>query len=126
MSGNEMVVAIVFIATVGGMYKMRYGNGNGGVNVSALTEEVNRLRNEVAQLRQQRSSGSVSREDGSRVAALEKEVAELRDTTTKFDMAFDAALDRVESRVDSMERVQANQVYGNSDRTAEPVVAGRR
>lgn len=34
---------------------------------------------------------------------LRGEVQELRDTTTKFDMSFDAALTRLESRVDEID-----------------------
>ena len=37
------------------------------------------------------------------VAALRREVQALRDTTTKFDMTFDATLDRLESRVERLE-----------------------
>jgi hypothetical protein len=37
------------------------------------------------------------------VAALRREVAELRETTGKFDMSFDAALDRLEERVGRVE-----------------------
>jgi len=37
------------------------------------------------------------------VAALRREVADLRDTTTKFDMTFDASIDKLEERVDRME-----------------------
>lgn len=37
---------------------------------------------------------------------LKKQVAELRDTTTQYDMSFDAALQRMESRVASVEQRQ--------------------
>jgi hypothetical protein len=38
------------------------------------------------------------------IAELRQEMAMLRDTTTKFDMSFDAALARVEDRLESLER----------------------
>lgn len=38
------------------------------------------------------------------IAELRQEMAMLRDTTTKFDMSFDAALARVENRLESLER----------------------
>lgn len=38
------------------------------------------------------------------IAALRREVTELRETTTKFDMAFDASIDRLESRMDRVEQ----------------------
>lgn len=41
------------------------------------------------------------------LAALRAEVAELRDTTTRFDMSFDAGLARLEQRVDRVEEGRA-------------------
>lgn len=37
------------------------------------------------------------------VAALRAELSQLRETTGKFDMSFDAALDRLEERVSGLE-----------------------
>ena len=37
------------------------------------------------------------------IQALRREVASLRDTTTAFDMSFDAAISRLETRVDRIE-----------------------
>jgi hypothetical protein len=42
------------------------------------------------------------------IASLRRDMAELRETTTRFDMAFDAALGRVEDRLHSVERTQAS------------------
>lgn len=36
--------------------------------------------------------------------ALKNQMADLRDTTTKYDLSFDAALQRIESRVGSLEQ----------------------
>ena len=38
------------------------------------------------------------------VAALRQEIASLRETTTKYDMTFDSAIDRMEQRLESLER----------------------
>ena len=37
------------------------------------------------------------------VQGLRKEFAQLRDTTTRYDLAFDTALQRLESRVENLE-----------------------
>ena len=39
---------------------------------------------------------------------LRKEVQELRDTTTRYDMSFDTALQRLESRVANVEQRQSS------------------
>jgi hypothetical protein len=41
------------------------------------------------------------------LGALRQEVASLRDTTTTFDMSFDAAISRLEQRVDRVEEIGA-------------------
>src|ERR1051325_8256178 len=38
------------------------------------------------------------------IEAIRKEVADLRDTSTKYDMSFDAALQRMESRLTHVEQ----------------------
>jgi len=38
------------------------------------------------------------------VDSLRKDVAELRDTSTRFDLSFDTALQRLESRVEHLEK----------------------
>lgn len=47
--------------------------------------------------------GSVLNEIKSEMQALRREVTTLRDTTTTFDMSFDAAISRLEHRVDRVE-----------------------
>jgi len=44
-----------------------------------------------------------SREVLEAVEALRRDVAELRDTTTKYDLSFDTALQRLENRVAQLE-----------------------
>ncbi len=63
------------------------------------------------------------------VVALRREVQSLRDTTTKFDMSFDAALERLEQRVDRMEGAKTGEpAYGagrSSDTEPQVLRAGR-
>jgi hypothetical protein len=42
----------------------------------------------------------------SEIRQLQQQIHELRDTTTRYDMSFDAALQRLESRVAHMEAQQ--------------------
>ena len=69
------------------------------------------------------------------VDALRREMAALRETTTRFDMSFDAALARVEERLDSLETGREGQEtlpierreYGTHVTEDAPVVSlGRR
>lgn len=48
-------------------------------------------------------AGGFSQESLAELRALRQEVERLRDTTTKFDVAFDNALTRLEERVDNVE-----------------------
>lgn len=41
------------------------------------------------------------------VEALRQEMRELRETATQFDLSFDAALERLERRIERLERVVA-------------------
>jgi hypothetical protein len=65
-----------------------------------LTMVIVRHREKMRQLehRQQGSPGLVEE-----VQALRRELTQLRETTTRFDMSFDATLDRLERRMDSVE-----------------------
>jgi hypothetical protein len=53
--------------------------------------------------------------------ALREEVMNLRETTTRFDMSFDAALSRLEGRVDSIETQQAGQAISERAESYAPV-----
>lgn len=48
-----------------------------------------------------RAGASISAEVRAELNAIKEELQNLRDTTTKFDMAFDGALDRMEQRMDA-------------------------
>jgi hypothetical protein len=56
-------------------------------------EEI-RLRHKVA----------IAEETRAAIEAIRKEVASLRDTTTEYDVSFDTALHRLESRMGNMEQ----------------------
>jgi len=43
------------------------------------------------------------------MAALRRDMAALRETTTRFDMSFDAALSRVEDRLGTLEQTESGQ-----------------
>ena len=53
------------------------------------------------------------------VRALREELGQLRETTTRFDMSFDAALQRVESRLDTVEQGTADRYPAYGARTNE-------
>src|SRR5437879_841150 len=60
--------------------------------------------------------GGVQGDVSSELRKLQEQLHELRDTTTRYDMSFDAALQRLESRVGHMEAQQrepAVQTVGN-------------
>jgi hypothetical protein len=56
--------------------------------------------------------------------ALKEQVLALRDTTTKFDLSFDSALDSMEARVKRVEERQLTQTYQASD-DAQKLTLGR-
>jgi len=64
----------------------------------------------------ERQPAPVSAENAGEVAALRREVQALRDTTTKFDLSFDAALERLEQRMDHVEGAKA----GSSTHATSP------
>jgi hypothetical protein len=66
-----------------------------------------------------RLKGEVPNELKAELAELKKQVADLRDTTTKFDMSFDAAIGRLEDRVDKVEARQ----YGETPAANVPVAS---
>lgn len=63
--------------------------------------------------------------------ALRQEMASLRETTTRFDMSFDAALNRVEQRLNTLEDTtqatptQYARQYNTEDTPAETVLRRR-
>jgi len=55
---------------------------------------------------------------------LKEQVLALRDTTTKFDLSFDASLDNMESRMKRLEERQLAQSYNTTEESAR-LTAGR-
>jgi cell division septal protein FtsQ len=47
---------------------------------------------------------SIAEETRAAIAALRKEISTLRDTATEYDLSFDTALKRIESRMANMEQ----------------------
>ncbi|MEI6431799.1 MAG: hypothetical protein WCP07_06435 [bacterium] len=70
-------------------------------NILAHREKMARIKQGI--------EGGVNGLTPEEVDSLRRELAVLRETTTRFDMSFDAALSRVEERLDSLETQQAAQ-----------------
>jgi hypothetical protein len=85
MHGDFVALAAVIFIFGGGIIK--YAIGEITKMVEMKTGESNRYNTETLQA----------------VEALRRDVAALRETTTNFDMSFDAALTRLEGRVDRMD-----------------------
>ena len=77
------------------------------------------LRVEMAKSEAQKRPSSETLEA---VESLRKEVAELRDITTRYDMSFDTALQRLESRVGQLE---TGQLRGQESPVYESIGAGK-
>lgn len=71
-----------------------------GIPLSAIWGH-NRRRMMEIKLRMSQGDDAAVR---AQIEALRAEVRALRDTTMQYDISFDSALQRVESRVDAMER----------------------
>ena len=87
--------------------------GGGGM-VVAMLENWNKTRVQIAQLRQQQQSGGDLKPELDAVrqelTALRKQMSELRDTTTQYDLSLDTALQRMERRVEHVEQQQQQQI----------------
>jgi hypothetical protein len=100
-----------------------------------IVRMVLKHREKMEAIRHPRPPGSGNAATQEVIAELRREMAMLRDTTTKFDMSFDAALARVENRLDVIERekqqeepmpvrhIETPRVVGNIE---EPVAVLRR
>ena len=136
MGFAEMVVTIVFISYAGNAlteWVKAQGKRHGGAStaeVEHLRAEVGALREEMTALRRVKGgSGAAAPDVLSRLDRIQDEVAGLRDTTTQFDMSFDAALDRLERRMDRADNEREVSVYKNgpssTTTTTQQVGAGR-
>lgn len=134
MGLEEMVVTIVFIGCASGVLKsfadaMGRRRSEASGEIKRILEELRELRADVGTLQQRNRTGSSSVGNGgvaltgdaaSRLKMLEEEMTSLRDTTTQFDMSFDAALERLERRVDRMDGTSS--VAGNAGVNVQPKV----
>ena len=75
---------------------------SGSALITAITIIGTRAWQRVEAMKHQSIQGRG--ELASTVETLKREVAQLRDTTTRYDMAFDTALERLESRVSHVEK----------------------
>lgn len=71
-----------------------------------ITALISKHFKDLAEIKARQSTGTSS-EIKEQLAAIRREMAELRDTTTRFDMSFDAAITRLEQRVDQIEDVES-------------------
>lgn len=71
-----------------------------------ITAIVTAHQRKMAEIKARTASG-LSSEVRAELSEIKTQLALLRDTTTKFDMTFDAALTRLEERVDRVELRQA-------------------
>lgn len=70
------------------------------------------------------NTAQISEELRAELNALKEQVLALRDTTTKFDLSFDSALDGVEARLKRVEERQLTQNYQTTD-DAQKLTLGR-
>ena len=106
-------IAIIIAVFSGGVSLHEYVKRMGPSSkrdAKQILQELKALRAEMAELRESGRAGGTGKAGPdivSRLDRLQEEMTALRDTSTKFDMSFDAALDRLEQR---MERVEEHQV----------------
>ncbi len=85
-----------------------------------ITAIITSHRQKLAEIKARSASG-LAPEIRAELSEIKNQLADLRDTTTKFDMTFDAALGRLEARVG---RVEARTTGGVTEEAA--TVATRR
>ena len=95
MDGNTPIWAFMMIAVMGSAVLMLFG-----LPFYAIWTYHKRKLEEI----KARNRLSISEETRVAIEALRQEFNGLRDTTTQYDMSFDTALHRLESRIGTMER----------------------
>src|ERR1044071_876705 len=73
---------------------------------------ITRHQQKLAEMRYQ-GGGAVESNVLASIQALRNEMQDLRDTTTRYDLSFDAALQRIESRVGNLENRVVNLEQAN-------------
>jgi hypothetical protein len=86
MQGPEILIPLAFFGFIYAVMKMKH-------------------QARIAELQAIRGQGAGT-EVASEIRKLQEQIHELRDTTTRYDMSFDAALQRLESRVSHLETQQ--------------------
>ena len=86
MELNELIIAIVGVSTFGSIAKAYID-----YKQKAIEARLEKMKSPDEQLR-------------SDIAELNRKLTELRDVTTQYDMSFDSALHRVESRLSVLEQ----------------------
>lgn len=94
MSGPEILIPIAGICAVF------------GIPLSAIWTKHRQEMERIKAASNAKSKAAVPSNVAEELAALRAEVTSLRETTTRFDMSFDAALTRLEQRVDGVEERQ--------------------
>lgn len=122
---------IIGVSCVGGainewVKNVSKAKGLSGRDAKQILQELKALRQEVAELRggvggEPRTAGD-GKDIVGRLDRLQQEMTALRDTTTEFDMSVDAALDRLEQRLEHVESCTTARAEGNE---AVTVSAGR-
>lgn len=69
-----------------------------------------------------RSENSVDATVLAELSQLKEQVLALRDTTTKFDLSFDASLDNLENRMKRVEERQLSQSYNSTEESTRMTV----
>ena len=86
-----MIATVAFIVSVAGV---------------KIFNAWTRHEQEMARIRSQ--SGTQGNSDLIAMGELKREMAELRDMTTRYDLSFDSALQRLESRVNNLEQCRVD------------------
>lgn len=103
------IAIIVGVSCVGGALvelakNIGKGKGFSGRDAKQILAELKALRAEMAELRGTgKAAGGAGPDIVSRLDRLQTEMTALRDTTTEFDMSVDAAIDRLERRLERVE-----------------------
>lgn len=83
---------------------------------SILTWVWMRQHHRIEELKVIRGQGAGGADLANEIRQIQQQLHELRDTTTRYDMSFDAALQRLESRVSHLE-VQQQETQGQVNLT---------
>ncbi len=94
-----------------------------GVSIPIVAIITSHLR-EMAKIKANQGA-QLSEEVRSELREMKDQLAALRETTTKFDLSFDAALTRLEERVDRVEQRQSALAAGTGEEARLSAGRGR-